>query len=126
LSFHDNLLNKKSRPRSVQARMQPAGNDNASNGSIEKNSAKVGGGLTSLSKVTIKNGGQLGRSQADKPSDEKGPEGARPYSVASLASRWECSEGIIRGLIRDRALDHFRIGTLVRIRATEVERYECR
>lgn len=51
--------------------------------------------------------------------------GARAYTVASLAAAWECSEGVIRKMIAAGQLRSFRIGTLIRIPADEVERYEC-
>lgn len=50
---------------------------------------------------------------------------ARAYTVATLAAEWECSEGAIRKLIADNRLGHFRIGTLIRIPAEEVRRFEC-
>lgn len=126
MSFHENLLNKKNRPRSVQPRIQRTGNDNASKDSIEKNPAAVGDKVASDSEASLAKKGRGWRGQADGWSQDKSPESVRPYSVAGLASRWECSEGIIRGLIRNETLEHFRVGTLVRIRASEVERFECR
>ena len=48
-----------------------------------------------------------------------------PFSVPQLARRWDCSEGLVRKLIRDGKLVCFRPGTLIRISAAEVERYEC-
>lgn len=51
---------------------------------------------------------------------------ARAFTVASLAREWECSEGVIRKLVASGALGSFRIGTLIRIPADEVERFECR
>ena len=50
---------------------------------------------------------------------------ARAFTVASLAAAWECSEGVIRKLIVAGRLRSFRIGTLIRIPADEVERFEC-
>jgi excisionase family DNA binding protein len=50
---------------------------------------------------------------------------ARAFTVASLANAWECSEGVIRKLIRDGELGCFRLGTLIRIPAEEVARFEC-
>lgn len=47
-----------------------------------------------------------------------------PFSVARLAERWDCSEGLVRKLIETKELSAFRVGTLIRIRAPEVERYE--
>ena len=47
-----------------------------------------------------------------------------PFSVAKLAQRWDCSEGLVRKLIEKTELSAFRVGTLIRIRALEVERYE--
>lgn len=49
----------------------------------------------------------------------------RAYTVASLAREWECSEGVIRKAIADKRLGCFRIGTLIRIPADEVARFEC-
>lgn len=49
----------------------------------------------------------------------------KPFTVASLADRWECSEGAIRARIRNGELQTFRIGTLIRIPVSEVERIEC-
>lgn len=48
----------------------------------------------------------------------------RPYSVAQLADRWGCSGNVVRKLINQGALQFFRIGTLIRIPAAEVQRYE--
>lgn len=50
---------------------------------------------------------------------------ARAYTVASLAAAWECSEGVVRKLIAGGKLGSFRVGTLIRIPADEVERFEC-
>jgi excisionase family DNA binding protein len=58
--------------------------------------------------------------QADVTPDD----GAKPYSVARLATHWECSEGLVRKLVDRGELQHFRIGGLIRIPASEVERYE--
>jgi len=49
----------------------------------------------------------------------------RPYSVATLAERWDCHEDVVRRLISRGALLSFRVGDLIRVRASEVERYEC-
>ena len=49
----------------------------------------------------------------------------RAFTVASLAAEWDCSEGVIRKLIADEKLACFRIGTLIRIPAEEVRRFEC-
>jgi excisionase family DNA binding protein len=49
----------------------------------------------------------------------------RAYTVASLAQEWECSEGVIRKAIADGRLGCFRLGTLIRIPAEEVRRFEC-
>ncbi len=48
-----------------------------------------------------------------------------PYSVARLAERWECSERLIYKLIERGDLQCFRPGSLIRISAAEVERFEC-
>lgn len=48
-----------------------------------------------------------------------------PFSVPQLAYRWDCSEGLVRKMIREGRLQCFRPGTLIRISAAEVERFEC-
>lgn len=48
-----------------------------------------------------------------------------PYSVAKLAARWGCSDDVVRRLISEGHLQSFRVGDLIRVRAAEVERYEC-
>ncbi|MFP6772725.1 MAG: helix-turn-helix domain-containing protein [Alphaproteobacteria bacterium] len=48
----------------------------------------------------------------------------RPYTPDSLAERWECSERHIRALVKKGELTCFRIGKLIRISVSEVERYE--
>jgi excisionase family DNA binding protein len=47
------------------------------------------------------------------------------YTVADLAARWQCGESTVRNLIKRGKLATFRIGTLIRISAIEVERFEC-
>lgn len=49
----------------------------------------------------------------------------RPYSVAQLADRWGCSGNVVRKLINQGELACFRIGTLIRIAAAEVARFEA-
>lgn len=51
--------------------------------------------------------------------------GLRAYTVASLADAWGCSEGVIRKAIANGELGCFRLGTLIRIPAEEVRRFEC-
>lgn len=46
------------------------------------------------------------------------------YTPATLAERWQCSEQHIRKMIDAGHITDFRIGTLLRIRGAEVERYE--
>jgi excisionase family DNA binding protein len=51
---------------------------------------------------------------------------ARPYSVPSLAAHWGCAPDTVYSLIKGGDLQAFRVGgKLLRIRAEEVERYEC-
>ncbi|HEY6814062.1 MAG TPA: helix-turn-helix domain-containing protein [Croceibacterium sp.] len=53
------------------------------------------------------------------------PLDSRPsYSVAQLAERWQCSEGLVRKIIGSGKLAAFRLGTLIRISAAEVDRFE--
>lgn len=49
------------------------------------------------------------------------------YSVASLADHWGCGSDTVYSLIRSGDLRAFKLGgKLLRIRADEVESYECR
>lgn len=49
----------------------------------------------------------------------------RPFTVASLAERWECSTHAVYALIRDKRLPAFRVGgKLLRIRAEDVQTWE--
>ena len=48
------------------------------------------------------------------------------FTPATLAERWECSEGHVRNMIADGTLPAFRLGgKLLRIKASDVERFEC-
>ena len=50
----------------------------------------------------------------------------RPYSVKTLAERWGCSGRHVYDMIKQGKITPFRIGVHhIRIRAEEVERYEC-
>lgn len=52
--------------------------------------------------------------------------GAQVYSVASLAEHWGCGTDTVYSLIRGGSLRAFKLGgKLLRIRADEVERFEC-
>ncbi|MCW2763351.1 MAG: hypothetical protein JWR85_3552 [Marmoricola sp.] len=54
-------------------------------------------------------------------------QGATVYSVASLAEHWGCGSDTVYALIRSGDLVAFKLGgRLLRIRAHEVEQYECR
>lgn len=49
------------------------------------------------------------------------------YSVSTLAEHWECGTDTVYALIKSGDLQAFKLGgKLLRIRADEVERYECR
>jgi excisionase family DNA binding protein len=48
-----------------------------------------------------------------------------PFTVETLAERWGCSAGAIRNRINAGEIQVFRIGTLIRIPANEVEKIEC-
>lgn len=50
---------------------------------------------------------------------------ARPYSPETLAERWGCSPDKIRGMCKSGEIASFRLGRLIRIPASEVERFEC-
>ncbi|AEG50773.1 hypothetical protein Sphch_3158 [Sphingobium chlorophenolicum L-1] len=47
-----------------------------------------------------------------------------PFSVAKLAEHWGCSPSMIRKLINQGRLGHFRIGILTRISRASVEEFE--
>lgn len=50
---------------------------------------------------------------------------ARPFSPETLGDRWGCSSEKIRQMCRTGELAYFRLGKLIRIPATEIERIEC-
>src|SRR4051812_15721836 len=50
---------------------------------------------------------------------------SRPLTVKELAERWQCSDGHIYNMIKSRQLPHFKIGQLIRIAASQVEKIEC-
>lgn len=52
-------------------------------------------------------------------------DGRPPLTVDQLAARWACSPAHVRNLIHRRELFAFRAGRLIRIAASEVERFEC-
>lgn len=53
------------------------------------------------------------------------PTDDRPaYSPRTLAERWECSDSLVRKLIKEGKLTAFTFGNLIRITAAEVDRYE--
>jgi excisionase family DNA binding protein len=49
----------------------------------------------------------------------------RPFSPETLADRWGCSSEKIRQMCRGGELSSFRLGKLIRIPASEVDRIEC-
>ena len=50
----------------------------------------------------------------------------KAYSPAALADRWDCSEQKVRNMIASGSLPAFRLdGKLWRIRAKDVEDFEC-
>lgn len=52
--------------------------------------------------------------------------GAEVFSVATLAEHWGCGTDTVYALIRGGSLRAFKLGgKLLRIRADEVERFEC-
>jgi excisionase family DNA binding protein len=51
--------------------------------------------------------------------------GPKPFSPETLAERWGCSAEKIRQMVHRGELPGFRLGKLIRIKAIEVERYEC-
>jgi len=48
-----------------------------------------------------------------------------PYSIRTLSERWDCHPDVVRRLVKSGALQSFRVGALIRIAWSEVERYEC-
>lgn len=50
----------------------------------------------------------------------------RPYSLQTLAHRWGCRSGAIRRMLQDGKISGFRVGRLVRIPFSEVERWESK
>lgn len=52
------------------------------------------------------------------------PDSPPPYSVKTLAARWNCSPSMIRKLIKAGKLSCFSIGNLIRIPRSAVHEYE--
>lgn len=50
---------------------------------------------------------------------------SKPFSPETLAARWDCSAEKVRLMCRDGNLASFRLGKLIRIPASEVDRVEC-
>lgn len=51
----------------------------------------------------------------------------RPYTIARLAERWECSQSHVKQLIHTGRLNAWKLGEkLWRINADEVERFESK
>ena len=50
----------------------------------------------------------------------------KPYSPQTLGEHWGCSAEKIRLMCRDGELASFTLGKLIRIPASEVERFECK
>ncbi|MFC4594278.1 helix-turn-helix domain-containing protein [Sphingobium tyrosinilyticum] len=48
----------------------------------------------------------------------------RPFSVNGLAEHWSCSPSMVRKLIDQGSLGHFRLGILIRIPVAAVEEFE--
>ena len=59
------------------------------------------------------------------PSEQRGNLGPKPFSPETLAERWGCSAEKVRQMVHRGELQGFRLGKLIRIKAVEVERYEC-
>jgi excisionase family DNA binding protein len=49
----------------------------------------------------------------------------RPYSPETLGKRWGCSSEKVRQMCKSGELSSFRLGKLIRIPVSEVERIEC-
>lgn len=64
-------------------------------------------------------------SNARSPKDPPAVSPTRAYTVATLASFWECDEGLVRKLIHSGQLECFRIGKLLRITPAAIARYEA-
>jgi len=47
------------------------------------------------------------------------------YTPRTLAERWQCSESLIRKMVKAGQLQKLPLGALVRISADEVRRFEC-
>ena len=58
----------------------------------------------------------------DAPKPARDPD--RPYSIAKIADRWDCSQQHVRKLIERGELPAFRIGRLFRVNASAVRAYE--
>jgi excisionase family DNA binding protein len=127
VSFHDKLLSRKGRAKvgsSINIR-NPEDLCDIQNRGI-KNASAIDT-LVPLARPAIGgvNGTGVKPASAHKEIEAMLAE-APPFSVRSLAARWDCSQGAVRNLIRAGKISHFRIGDLIRIPAEEVGRFECR
>jgi excisionase family DNA binding protein len=129
LSFHDNLLSRKGRPRTAataKAQRQIAEEFRRAKAfDVDTPPASAPAAAIAADSPKAESGSRLGgngsRSQAGLA-----PASEPPFTVRTLAERWDCSVGAVRSLIRNRALGHFRVGDLIRVPADEVRRFECR
>lgn len=119
MSFHDALLGRKGRPRKqISAASLPLG------GSVTP--AGLSASLTDSPRPSDEAEAILDAAIADPPVSLVDLASPPPFSVRSLADRWNCSEGSVRRLVRSGELPSFNIGGLIRIAASDVWRFECR
>lgn len=121
MSFHDNILSRKGRPRTAataKARRQIA-EDIERAKAFDIATPSISAPPAPMAEPEAD--GMAGRRQIAGP-----PPSEPPFSVRSLAERWSCSEGAVRSVIRNGELGHFRVGDLIRVPAEEVRRFECR
>lgn len=112
MSFHDKLLDRSNRPRRAEASIEaqpskpcPVGPD------TNRPNPKIWVQAPSHASPEIRENRDLAVTS--------------PFTVRTLAARWECSESLIRKLITKNELVSFRIGRALRISADEVGRFEC-
>ncbi|WP_164488881.1 helix-turn-helix domain-containing protein [Sphingobium sp. LF-16] len=127
VSFHDKLLSRKGRAK-VGSSINIGNPEDLSD--IQNRSITNASAIDILVPLARPATGRVNGTGVRPPSAHKEIQTilaeAPPFSVRSLATRWDCSQGAVRNLIRAGKISHFRIGDLIRIPAEEVGRFECR
>lgn len=120
MSFHDKLLSRKGRQRVALRPQLPPSLPQAQSDLVPSGPISPAIIAPSFNDERQPSGEPIcAASQARLPADP-------PFTVKTIAERWQCSEGVVRKLIRAGKIPSFKIGDLIRVAAEEVAKYECR